>query len=155
MANFQPWWPTQPRNNMAITFSSQYQGFKPKGSQALKSWIKQVIEKEKKSPGSVSYIFVDDETLLRMNREYLKHDTYTDIVTFDYTENKTISGDIFISIDRVKENAEKFGVDFEEELKRVIIHGVLHLCGYKDKTRSDSETMRKKENAALKLFHTS
>lgn len=95
---------------------------------------------------------MSDESLLEINREYLKHNTYTDIITFNYNEGKNIAGDIFISVDRVKENAQKFEVKFEEELHRVMIHGVLHLCGYKDKSKTDSGLMRKKENNALLLF---
>ena len=105
--------------------------------------------------GNLNYSFTSDESLLKINMEYLKHNTYTDIITFNYNEGKKISGDIFISIDRVKENAEKFEAPFEEELHRVMIHGVLHLCGYKDKSKTDSELMRKKENAALRLLKAS
>ena len=88
-----------------------------------------------------------------MNKKYLNHDTYTDIITFDYCEGKNISGDIFISIDRVTENATTFSVTFEDELNRVMAHGVLHLCGYKDKSKTDKELMRKMENIALKKWH--
>jgi probable rRNA maturation factor len=136
---------------MAIHFSSEI-NFKPKNVSRLKNWIRKIIEKEKKILGTVNYSFVDDEALLKMNVQYLNHNTYTDIITFDYSEGKKISGDIFISVDRVKENAEKFDVSFEEEFHRVIIHGVLHLCGYMDKSKSDSELMRRKENSSLKLF---
>jgi probable rRNA maturation factor len=90
--------------------------------------------------------------LLEINVKHLKHNTLTDIITFDYTENKKINSDIFISVDRVTENAKKFKVDFETELNRVMIHGILHLCGYKDKTKTDAELMRKKENWAITLF---
>lgn len=96
---------------------------------------------------------MSDDSLLKINKEYLKHDTYTDIITFNYNEEKKIAGDIFISVDRVKENAEKFDTKFEEELHRVMIHGVLHLCGYKDKSKTDSDLMRRKENAALRLLN--
>jgi probable rRNA maturation factor len=136
---------------MAITFNSRTD-FKLKKTGAIRSWIKTVIQKEKKLTGDINYIFLNDEALLKMNQEYLQHNTFTDIITFDYSENKKISGDIFISVERVEENARKFRVDFEEELKRVMIHGVLHLCGYKDKSKKDAEMMRKKENNALRIL---
>lgn len=137
---------------MAITFTNEKIKFELKQKSKIKTWIAQVIEQEKKSLGELSYAFVSDEALLKMNKEYLNHNTFTDIITFDYTEGKIISGDIFISIDRVKENAKKFEVDFQEEIKRVIIHGVLHLCGYKDKKPADVKIMRKKEDKALQVF---
>ena len=137
---------------MAITFSNNNIVFNLKKKAKLKTWIKIITEKEKKVLGNLNYTFVSDESLLEINTEYLNHNTYTDIITFDYCEDKKISGDIFMSVDRIRENAKKFGVDFEEELHRVMIHGVLHLCGYKDKTKSDSDLMRKKENASLRLL---
>lgn len=140
---------------MAIHFSNQNTVFKLKEKARIKSWIALVVAKEKKTIGTISYVFMTDDDLLEVNEKYLKHNTYTDIITFDYTEEKKISGDIFISVDRIQENAQKLKVNFEEELHRVIIHGVLHLCGYKDKTKIDSDLMRKKENASLKLFNNS
>ena len=137
---------------MAISFSNDNITFNLKRKSELKSWIRSVIEKEKYALGNLSYTFVSDESLLKINIDYLKHNTYTDIITFNYNEDKKVSGEIFISVDRVKENAKKFDVNFEEELHRVIIHGVLHLCGYKDKTKADSDLMRKKENASLRLL---
>ena len=134
---------------MAISFTSQNIQFTLKNKLGLKNWIKGIIEKEKKDVGQINYVFVNDDALLKMNIAFLNHNTYTDIITFDYCENKKISGDIFISIDRVKENASKFKTSFKDELHRVIIHGVLHLCGYKDKTRKDAEIIRKKENSSL------
>jgi len=137
---------------MAITFQNNNVDFKLNQSGKIKSWVKKIIELEKKQSGQINVVFTNDEELLKMNIQYLNHDTYTDIITFDYTEEKKISGDIIISIERVGENALKLKTDFDEELKRVMIHGVLHLCGYKDKTKADSELMRKKENWALKKF---
>ena len=137
---------------MAITFSNNEVKFSLKEKTRLKKWIGEVIKKEKKRVGEIAYQFCDDEYILQVNREYLDHDTYTDIITFDYVEGDLVSGDILISIDRVGENAEKFGCPFEQELHRVIIHGVLHLLGGKDKTPAEAETMRKKENQALALF---
>lgn len=137
---------------MAISFNNQSITFKLKEKTKLKQWIKSITEKEKHKLGIINYIFCTDDELLAINLKHLNHNTLTDIITFDYTEGKTINSDIFISIDRVTENAKKFKVTFENELHRVMIHGVLHLCGYKDKTKSDSELMRKKEDWALKLF---
>ena len=139
---------------MAISFNNQNINFTLKNKTALKAWISDVAKKEKKKTGTIHYIFTNDDDLLKMNQQFLDHNTYTDIITFDYTEDNTINGDIFISIDRVKENANKFDTSFENELHRVIIHGVLHLCGYKDKSKADAELMRKKENSSLKLFLT-
>lgn len=115
-------------------------------------WIKEVILKEKKKPGSLNYIFCSDEYLLKINQQYLSHNTYTDIITFNGSEDpETISGDIFISIERVEENCNTLKTSFEEELHRVIIHGVLHLIGYKDKSNRQKSLMRKKEDAYLSL----
>ena len=117
------------------------------------SWLANVVVSESKVLGEITYIFCDDAYLLGINQEYLKHDTYTDIITFDYTNGNTIAGDIFISVDRVKENAGEFGVEFEEELRRVMSHGILHLSGYGDKEEDDSKVMRNKEEEKMKLFH--
>jgi len=133
-----------------ISFNNQSISFKLKDKTKLKQWIKTITEKEKHTLGTINYIFCTDDELLEINLKHLNHTTYTDIITFDYTENKIIQSDIFISIDRIIENAKKFNVSFENELHRVMIHGILHLCGYKDKTKADAELMRKKENAALK-----
>jgi len=116
-------------------------------------WLSRVIESEDKTEGEVNYIFCDDEYLLQKNIEFLNHDTLTDIITFDYTMGSLISGDIFISVERVKDNAADFNVSFEEELKRVMVHGVLHCCGYKDKTEEDEQLMRSKEDEKMLLFH--
>ena len=137
---------------MAIAFSTANIVFNLKAKAKLKIWIAEIIQKEKRLIGHLSYVFTSDNDLLKINKEYLHHDTFTDIITFDYCEAKEIAGEIFISIDRVKENAQKLGVDFEDELHRVIIHGVLHLCGYKDKTKIDSDNMRRLEDKALRLL---
>jgi probable rRNA maturation factor len=120
---------------------------------AISNWISSVIESEGKKEGEINYIFCDDEYLLQINQEHLQHDYYTDIISFDYTIGNEISGDLFISVDRVKENAIDFNVSFEEELKRVLVHGVLHYCGYKDKTDADELLMRSKEDEKLAMFH--
>ncbi|WP_317899729.1 rRNA maturation RNase YbeY [Aurantibacillus circumpalustris] len=135
---------------MAVTFQIQEIKFKLEKAATIKLWIKKIIELEKKKQGQINFVFTNDEEILKTNIQYLNHNTYTDIITFDYCEGKIINGDIIISIDRVKENSDKLGVDFTEELHRVIIHGTLHLCGYKDKSKEDATLMRKKENWALK-----
>ena len=135
-----------------ISFHNQSISFKLQEKTKLKQWIKTVTEKEKHKLGNINYIFCTDDELLEINLKHLNHNTLTDIITFDYTDGTTIHSDIFISIERVLENAEKFKVTFEEEFHRVMIHGILHLCGYKDKTKADAELMRKKENSSLKLL---
>jgi probable rRNA maturation factor len=135
-----------------INFNVEALNFKLKGKQIIKKWIKIVAGAESKKTGDLNYIFCSDDYLLEINKQYLGHDTYTDIITFDYSDGEAISGDIFISIDRVKENAENFKQPFEKELNRVIIHGVLHLCGYKDKTRPDKAKMREGEDKYLSIF---
>ena len=115
----------------------------------LDSWIKEAIANEQKILGEINYIFCDDDYLLEKNQTYLNHDTYTDIITFDYSEENSVSGDIFISIERLKENARKFAVPFDTELRRVMIHGVLHLIGYKDKSDKEKKLMREKEDFYL------
>lgn len=116
-------------------------------------WIAEVIDSEDKSEGEVNYIFCDDEYLHKMNVEFLDHDTLTDVISFDYTMGSLISGDIFISVERVRDNAADFKVDFDDELRRVMAHGILHYCGYKDKTEEDSQLMRIKEDEKIALFH--
>lgn len=116
-------------------------------------WIADCIKENEFEVGELNYIFCDDEYLHKINIEFLKHDTFTDIISFDYTMGKLISGDIFISVPRVKENADKFNVSFQEELHRVIIHGILHYMGYKDKTDNEKQLMRDKENNCLKTLN--
>ena len=123
--------------------------FKPESISHLDSWIKDAIANEQKILGEINYIFCDDDYLLEKNQTYLNHDTYTDIITFDYSEENSVSGDIFISIERLKENARKFAVPFDTELRRVMIHGVLHLIGYKDKSDKEKKLMREKEDSYL------
>ncbi len=116
-------------------------------------WLLEVIGSENRVLGDIAYVFCDDAYLLEINKQYLNHDTYTDIITFDYTDGNTIAGDIFISIERVKENAAEFEVDFDEELRRVMAHGILHLSGYGDRSDEEAEQMRDKEEEKMKLFH--
>lgn len=118
----------------------------------LESWITACVEKQEFRLGELNYIFCDDAYLLKLNVEFLEHDTLTDIISFDYTMGKLISGDIFISVERVKENAAELNISFEEELKRVMIHGVLHYMGLKDKTDEEKLKMRAMEDACLSNF---
>ena len=117
------------------------------------SWISAIIESENFLEGEINYIFCNDDYLHAINLQYLNHDTLTDIISFDYTEGTLISGDIFVSIERVLDNAQEFNVSFEDELKRVLAHGVLHYCGYKDKSEEDAFLMRQKEDEKINLFH--
>ena len=119
----------------------------------LSNWLSQVILSENKKEGDINYIFCDDEYLLNLNEQYLDHDTLTDIISFDYTVGNELHGDIFISIERVRENAQDFNVTFDEELKRVLAHGILHYCGFKDKSDEDEQLMRQKEDEKIKMFH--
>ena len=116
-------------------------------------WLSKVIISELKNEGDINYIFCDDDYLLEINQQYLEHDTLTDIISFDYSIGNELQGDIFISIERVRENAQDYSVSFEEELKRVMVHGVLHYCGYKDKSEQDEKLMREKEEEKMKMFH--
>ncbi|MCD0469399.1 rRNA maturation RNase YbeY [Flavobacterium sp. JAS] len=121
--------------------------------QAFADWLSAVIVSENKNEGEISYIFCDDEYLHKINVEYLNHDTLTDIISFDYTVGNELNGDIFVSVERVEDNAKDFNVSFEEELKRVLAHGILHYCGYKDKSEADAELMRSKEDEKIVMFH--
>jgi len=129
--------------------------FDLKNQKNITEWITNTIHAEKHKLEEISYIFCDDKYLLELNINYLDHNTLTDIISFDYSVGKLISGDIFISIERVTENAKKFDVHFIDELHRVIIHGILHYCGYKDKTENDKTEMRNKENYYLELLNSS
>ena len=127
--------------------------FKLPSERAFKSWLTQVVLSEEKTIGDINYVFCDDEYLHKINVDYLNHDTLTDIISFDYTIGNILHGDIFISVERVRENAAEFNVSFEEELKRVMVHGVLHYCGFKDKTAKDQKIMRSKEDEKIAMFH--
>jgi rRNA maturation RNase YbeY len=116
-------------------------------------WLSEVILSENKKEGEINYIFCDDDYLLEINQQYLDHDTLTDIISFDYSVGNELNGDIFVSVERVKENASDFNVTFQEEIQRVLVHGILHYCGYKDKTESDEFVMRSKEEEKIKMFH--
>lgn len=116
------------------------------------NWLKKIAIHYSKTLGSLSFVFCDDEYILSVNRQYLQHDYYTDVITFDYCQKDTLSGDIFISLDTVKSNAEQFGTDYYEEFHRVICHSILHLIGFKDKTEPDSKVMRANENICLELL---
>lgn len=118
----------------------------------LYSWIGSVIKSEKKKASELSIVLCSDDYLLDINKRFLNHNYYTDIITFDYTSEDKVSGELYISTDRVRDNAKKFKVSFEQELHRVMIHGVLHLCGYGDKNEAQQKVMRGKENEKLKLL---
>jgi probable rRNA maturation factor len=118
----------------------------------LKQNLKTLAKSEGKTLKDISVVFTDDDYLLEVNKQYLNHDYYTDVITFDYSVFPEVSGDIMISLDRVKDNAETLRVSFQEELNRVVYHGLLHLCGYKDKSAADEKLMRTKENYYLELF---
>ncbi len=139
---------------MSIRFASQNIDFELPQAEKVKKWVSQVVQLRGKRVGNISYLFCDDEHLLGVNQQFLNHDTYTDIITFDYVVADLISGDIMISVDRVGENAEKFGVPFEQELHRVVIHGVLHLLGQGDKSDTEAAEMRRQEEEALALWNT-
>lgn len=117
------------------------------------NWLLAVIKSENRQAGEINYIFCDDNYLHKINLEYLNHDTLTDIISFDNTVGNTLHGEIYISIDRIRENSLLFNVDFVDELNRVMAHGILHFCGYKDKTERDSDLMRRKEEEKMKMFH--
>ncbi len=115
-------------------------------------WLEMLISSEQKKPGNINYIICSDQYLIKINQDFLQHDYYTDIITFDYVKGKTISADIFISLQRVLDNASNLNRDPDDELRRVLAHGLLHLCGYKDKTDQEQELMRSKEDYYLSLY---
>ncbi|MDT0558031.1 rRNA maturation RNase YbeY [Ichthyenterobacterium sp. W332] len=131
-----------------INFYSELE-FTLKNETDISDWLSHVIQSEDCKEGEINYIFCDDTYLHKVNLKYLDHDTLTDIISFDYSVGKELHGDIFISIDRVKDNALDFAVDFNEELRRVMVHGILHYCGYKDKTKDEKNVMRGKEEYYL------
>jgi probable rRNA maturation factor len=137
---------------MPVSFQNQNISFRLVAKTKIRQWISLVIQAEKKKQGQINFVFTSDEDLLQTNIQFLNHHDYTDIITFDYSDLPTINGDIIISVERVRDNAKKFGIDFKTEIKRVIIHGILHLCGYKDKRKTDQELMRSRENLALKKY---
>ncbi|CAN5366294.1 rRNA maturation RNase YbeY [soil metagenome] len=139
---------------MPVIFNKESTNFRLKDARLLKQWIKLIVEEKNSILGDVAYVFCSDEFLLQMNQQHLKHDFYTDIITFDYTEGGIVSGDLFISIDRVRENAKTNAVSFTQELHRVMIHGILHLLGLKDKKKSDQKAMRLAENQSLKSLES-
>ena len=136
-----------------ITFNSET-SFTLKNQKKLVKWISDVISSEGFQVGEINYIFCNDSYLNKINQEFLNHDTFTDIISFDYTLGKEAGGDIFISIERVLENAEKFNEVFENELYRVMIHGILHFMGYKDKTKKEKTLMRTKEDENIFTLNT-
>ncbi|RPH32391.1 MAG: rRNA maturation RNase YbeY [Bacteroidales bacterium] len=139
---------------MAIRFTNQDVKFTLKHKRKVVSWIKQIAENNNKVVGDISVIFVSDNYILSINNQYLNHNYFTDIITFDYSNKNIIEGDIFISIDTVESNSKTFSTCFSDELLRVIAHGVLHLIGFNDKIKNEKKEMREQENTALKLFYS-
>jgi len=138
---------------VSINFHTEDTDYNLDNKRSIQKWITFVINDQEHSLGTINYILCSDEYLLAMNQKYLNHDTYTDVITFDYSTPKVISGDIFISIERVHENARLFKKTLIDELSRVMVHGVLHLCGYKDKSLDESAEMRKMEDHYLAFVH--
>lgn len=139
---------------MSINYFNEDIDFKHSEYAFLKNWLHKVVENEGKTISQINYIFCSDKYLLELNKEHLNHNYFTDVITFDYSEENNISGDIFISIDRIKENAEAYSVSFKNELSRVAVHGVLHLLNYDDKTPQEKKTMRNKEDFYLSLINS-
>ena len=137
-----------------ITYNAENIGFPSLKRRQTSAWIRSVAAQYGKKVGDIGYLFVNDEKMLEVNRQYLGHDYYTDIITFDYTEGDRISGDIVISLDTVHSNARQFGKDYDEELHRVVIHGILHLCGINDKGPGEREQMEAAEDRALQMLKT-
>jgi len=133
-----------------ISFQTLLNGFTVRNKRNISEWLRYVVDNEGFTSGDIAIVCCSDDYLLEVNRNYLNHDYFTDIITFDYSENQVVSGDLMISIDRIRDHAAKYEVSFEDELHRVMVHGVLHLCGYKDKRKSDKELMTSKENQYLK-----
>lgn len=137
---------------MSVNFSNGDIDFALDNEKMIKDWISEIISRHDKKLGKVNYLFCSDQMVYDMNVRFLNHDTLTDIITFDYVAGNLVSGDIVISVDRVGENATLFGSSFSRELHRVIIHGILHLLGFKDKSPEDAATMRAKENESLQIL---
>lgn len=137
---------------MAIRFFTEETDFSPKNKRILKNWIKKVIIAHDKSCSDINFIFTNNQHILEINLKYLQHDYFTDIITFNYNEGSVISGDIYISIDTVRQNALNFSTTFEDEILRVIIHGILHLLGYNDQSEKDKVEMTKAEDKSLSLL---
>lgn len=140
------------RSESKVYFFFEKKGFSLENRSVLKNFICSLFKKEETALESINYIFCSDKKLLEINKTYLKHDFYTDIISFDLSPGPQKVAEIYISIDRVRENAKELGVSFKNELHRVIFHGALHICGYKDKNKKDRETMRAKENIYLSAF---
>ena len=151
MENIVPSWPGIHRHEPTVKFTTHNIDFKLGAEKTIAAWVIEAIESEGYDLDRIDFIFCSDDFLLDINRTHLNHDEYTDIITFPLEENP-ISGEIYISIDRVRENADSFHTSFDDELQRVIIHGVLHLCGYDDHDDEEAEEIRKKENMYLQIF---
>ncbi len=137
---------------MNIRFNYQIKGFRIRNSTIVKSWLRKVIAKEKFSCGNISIIFVDDKYLMSINNEFLKHHYYTDVIAFDYSVNDILEGEIYLSVETIRDNARKFKQGVRAELLRVMVHGILHLIGYKDKSSKEKSIMREKEDYYLRYI---
>ena len=137
---------------MPVSFHTEEVKFNLTNRRLHKQWIIGWIQLNQKTPGNLNFLFTSNERIKLMNQQYLNHNCFTDVISFDYTEGNLISGDIVISVEEVKKNAEFYGAEWLDEIRRVMIHGVLHLMGYADKTQEEQEIMRKKENEALHLW---
>tara|TARA_B100001778_G_scaffold66756_1_gene52620 strand:+ start:926 stop:1342 length:417 start_codon:yes stop_codon:yes gene_type:complete len=137
---------------MGVLFHSDGVGFSISNPEKLNAWVVKCLSSFNKNCGEINVIFCNDDYLLSINKTYLNHDYYTDIITFDYSKAESVSGDLYVSVTRVKDNAKKLNLEFNDELYRVIVHGVLHLCGLKDKTKQEKEDMRAKEDEMLLLM---
>jgi len=137
---------------LAVRFFSDGVSFQPENRRKISQWLKKVVAEEGKKIGSLCYIFVSDEYILEINKKYLQHDDYTDIITFDDSTGNKISGEMYVSIDTVRTNAQYYQVDFRDELFRVMVHGALHLCGYRDKTTDEQQEIRAAENKYLLMI---
>lgn len=137
---------------MAILFYAKNTSYRLSGKRKIRSWIKKVIHTNKKESGEINIILTNDEYILELNRKFLRRDYYTDIITFDYSSKNIISGELYISVERVKENAKIFKIGVKEELQRVIIHGILHLLGYTDQKKEEKIIMREMEEKYMKMI---
>lgn len=136
-----------------ISYESHHIDFPEINTETISDWIKEVCRRQLRKTGQIHYIFCNDDKILEINKKYLDHDYFTDIITFDYSENNVVSGDIFISLDTVRSNAAELNESYSKELLRIIIHGILHLCGQDDKMPADKSEMTRKENEALELWN--
>jgi probable rRNA maturation factor len=138
---------------MAVHYINHEIKVSVKNKRSISNWIKEIISKHSKKTGNIQFIYTSDKEIIEVNKKFLKHNYYTDVITFDYSHDDIIEGDIFISIDTILSNSQKFATTFDEELHRVMIHGILHLIGFTDKTLAERKEMTEKENESLNIFY--